>query len=69
MSPNPITGLLRSRAFLLALLGVIQTVVSHYASIPDDVWQAINALIIVVIGKIAVEDTAAKLRGTHAAQK
>lgn len=68
MTPNPIIGLIRSRAFLLALLGVIQTIVSHYAAIPEDVWQSINALIIVIIGKIAVEDAAAKLRGTHAAQ-
>lgn len=66
---NPIIGLLRSRAFLLALLGVVQTIVAHYAAIPDDIWQAVNALIMVVISKIAVEDAAAKLRGTHAAQK
>lgn len=49
-----------SRKILLALVGVIQTIVLHYCDIPQDIWVAIDALIIAVIGGIAIEDAGAK---------
>jgi hypothetical protein len=53
--------LLKSSKFLLAVLGVVNTLVSHYLSIPDDVWQSVNVLLLAVVAGIAVEDAAAKV--------
>ena len=55
--------LLRSRKFWLALFGVIQTIVLHYLSVPQDIWMAIDALVGVLISAIAVEDYAEKRGG------
>ena len=56
-------GLLKSRKFWLAVFGVLQAIVLHYLSVPDDIWQSIVALVIVLIGSIAVEDAALKVSG------
>jgi len=56
-------GLMKSRKFWLAVFGVAQAVVAHYLNIPDDIWQSIVALVIVLIGSIAVEDAALKVGG------
>jgi hypothetical protein len=56
-----IMGLLRSRKFMLAVLGVVNTLVSHYLDIPPDVWQSVDALLLAVIAGIALEDAAAKV--------
>lgn len=53
-------GLLRSRKFWLAVFGIVQAVVFHYLSVPEDVWQSIAALVAVLIASIAAEDVAAK---------
>lgn len=61
--PNPVLALLRSRKFLLALFGLIQTILFQFVpTFPKEVWIAIDALIAVVIAAIAAEDSAAKLR-------
>lgn len=52
--------LLKSRKFLLAILGVINTLVSHYCNIPAEVWASIDALLLAVIAGIAAEDSAEK---------
>jgi hypothetical protein len=58
--------LLHSRKFLLALVGVIQTVLFQFVpDFPKEVWLSINGLLIVVIATIAVEDVAAYNAGTH----
>jgi hypothetical protein len=49
-------SLLRSRKVLLAVLGVVNTLVSHYLEIPADVWVSIDALLVVLIASIAYED-------------
>ena len=54
------SSLLKSRKFWLAALGIVQTIALNYAGVPDDIWQAIDALIVVVIAGIAYEDGAAK---------
>lgn len=48
--------LLKSRKFWLAVVGVIEVVVLNYLKVPADIWQAIAALIGVLIAGIAVED-------------
>lgn len=50
--------LFTSRKFWLALLAVIQTIVSHYFNVPVEVWASIDALAAVVIVTIAYEDGA-----------
>lgn len=61
---SSLKSLLRSRKFLLAVFGVVQTLVLHYLSVPDDVWQHIVTLVMVLIGSIALEDAAEKRRDT-----
>lgn len=56
-------GLLRSRKFWLAVFGVAQAIILHYLSVPEEIWQSIVALVIVLIGSIAVEDAGAKAGG------
>lgn len=54
--------LLNSAKFWLAVLAAIQTVIFYLMpDFPEAVWQAINQLVIVVIGAIAVEDAAQKI--------
>jgi hypothetical protein len=55
----------KSRKFWLAVFAVVQTVVSHYLQIPQDIWVSINALIVVVILGITVEDAAEKSARTY----
>ena len=57
-----LNGLLYSRKFWLAVVGVVATIVMEYIpDFPREIWLAMDTLIIVVIGSIAVEDAAAKL--------
>ena len=49
-------SLLKSRKFWLAVLGVVQIVVLDYFGLNPEIWQAIAALIGVLIAGIAVED-------------
>lgn len=56
-------SLFYSRKVLLALAGVISTVAAHYFNIPVEVWAAIDALLLAVIGGIAYEDGAEKSAG------
>ena len=53
----------KSRKFWLAVLGVVQTVVAHYFEIPQDIWLAIDALLMSLIMGIAIEDAGAKASG------
>ncbi len=57
-------SLVRSRKFWLAVFGVITAVVSHYLQIPQDIWIAIEALVLVLISTIALEDAALKRSGS-----
>ena len=59
---NPLNVLIRSRKFWLAVVAVIQTVVFQLLpDFPDAVWQAINVILLWLIGTIAVEDAAWKI--------
>ena len=57
-------ALLRSRKFWLAVFGIAQTLIFSYVpDFPSEVWQAIDALVVVLIGAIATEDAAQKFGG------
>ncbi len=57
-------SLLKSRKFWLAIFGVIQTLVFYsLPDFPQEVWQSIDALIVVLIASIAIEDAGAKSAG------
>lgn len=56
-------GLLLSRKFWLAVFGVVQALLFHFLEVPDDIWQAIAALVGVLIASIALEDAAEKRSG------
>lgn len=58
-----IKSLLKSRKFLLAVLGVVNTLVSHYLDVPTEVWASVDALLLAVIAGIAAEDVAEKRAG------
>lgn len=63
MFNNPFDTLWKSRKFWLAVVAVVQTVVfTLLPGFPDVVWQAINVILLFLIGTITVEDAAAKLR-------
>lgn len=53
-------GLLVSRKFWLAVVGIVQIVALDYLGVPENIWQAIAALIGVVIAGIAIEDAGEK---------
>lgn len=56
-------GLLQSRKFWLAVFGIVQAVVLHYFAVPEEIWQSIAGLVMVLIASIAVEDAGSKMGG------
>ena len=58
-------SLMTSRRFWLAVAGVGQALTLHYLHVPDDVWVAITALIMAMIGALTVDDAAATAAGVH----
>jgi len=61
-------SLLRSRKFWLAVFGLVQTVVLHYFAIPEEIWQAVDVLVVTLIATIALEDMGAKMGGNPPSQ-
>ncbi|MHB0967797.1 MAG: hypothetical protein ACYC36_15210 [Bellilinea sp.] len=57
------SGLLKSRKFWLAVFGIVQAVILHYFSVPEEIWQNIVILVGVLIASIAIEDAGAKAGG------
>lgn len=56
-------SLLYSRKFWLAMVALIQTLVFTFVpNFPQEVWIAIDAVLVALIGAIAVEDAAAKIK-------
>ena len=59
-------SLLHSRKFWLAVFGVVQSVVLNYVpGFPQEIWQSIDALVIALIGSIALVDAGLKAGGQH----
>lgn len=56
-------SLFRSRKFWLAVFGIVQAIVLHYFAVPEEIWQSIAGLVMVLIASIAVEDAGAKMGG------
>ena len=54
---NPLESLWRSRKFWLAVVAVVQTVVfALIPGFPDEVWQAINVILLFLIRPIWHEE-------------
>jgi hypothetical protein len=66
---NALSGLFRSRKFMVALWGLAQTVILHYLSVDMELIVAVDGVVMIVIAGIAAEDSADKLAGTHLSQK
>ncbi len=59
-----LNSLVHSRKFWLSVIAVIQTVVfSLLPNFPDEVWQAVNVILLWLVGMIAAEDAAMKFGG------
>jgi hypothetical protein len=57
MNPNPFVSLLHSRKFWLAMLALAQTILFQFVpDFPQNVWVAIDAVLVVLIASIAYED-------------
>jgi hypothetical protein len=54
-------SLFKSRKFWLAAFGIVQALVLHYLSVPEEIWQSIATLVMVLIAAIAVEDAGEKI--------
>lgn len=50
--------LLKSRQFWTAVLALVQTIVLNYLQVPAEIWQSINAILVIVIAMFTVEDVA-----------
>jgi hypothetical protein len=55
-TPNPFRALIYSRKFWLAILALVNTIVSTYAKVEPEVIASANLVLLVVIGAIAYED-------------
>lgn len=65
-----INSLIHSRKFWLSIIAVIQTIVFAFLpDFPDFVWEAINVILLFLVGMIALEDSAAKLNGNHSTRR
>ena len=61
-----VLSLFKSRKFWLAVIGVIQTIFFFFwPDAPEGLWEAINTILLILIGAIAVEDAAAKINRYH----
>ena len=58
-----IQSLLHSRKFWLTVVAILQTVLLQYFEVAPEIWEAINTILMFLIGMIAVEDAATKLKG------
>jgi hypothetical protein len=51
-------ALLTNKTLWLAVLALVQTVSLKYLGLPQDLWIAIDAILLVVIGSLTVESAA-----------
>ena len=56
--------LIKSSQFWLAILDIVQIVVLTYLAVPQEIWQAINGLLLVIIGAITADQVTASLGRT-----
>lgn len=48
--------LIKSRAVMTALIGLIGVLVMYYSAIPAEIWQSVLALLTVIVAKFTVDD-------------
>jgi len=48
-------SLIRSAEFWLAIVALLQTLLLNYFGVPQDIWQAINAILLVMIGALTAD--------------
>ena len=51
----------KSKVVWTAFIALVGTIISLYANVPDALWVSIDAFLLVVIGKFAVDDAAARI--------
>lgn len=51
-------SLLKSRAFWTAVLALLQTIVLSYVGVPQEIWVAIDAILVIVITHFTIDDVA-----------
>jgi hypothetical protein len=44
-----------SAEFWLAVVALLQTVLLNYLGVPQDIWQAVNAILLVLIGALTAD--------------
>ena len=60
-----IQRLIHSRKFWISLFGVVQTVIFQFVpDFPDSVWVSIDALVMVLITTISIEDASENISGS-----
>ena len=47
--------LITSAEFWLAVLALFQTILLNYLGVPSDIWQGVNAILLVMIGALTVD--------------
>jgi hypothetical protein len=61
---NALKALAKSRKVLLALLGVVNSVLYFFVpDFPKEIWQSVNIFLGLVIAGITIEDAALKASG------
>ena len=47
--------IITSAEFWLAVLALVQTILLNYLGVPADIWQGVNAILLVMIGALTVD--------------
>ena len=47
--------LIESAEFWLAIVALAQTILLNYLGVPSDIWQAVNAILLVMIGALTAD--------------
>jgi hypothetical protein len=48
-------NLIKSAEFWLAIVALAQTILLNYLGVPQDIWQGINAILLVMIGALTAD--------------
>jgi hypothetical protein len=51
-------SLLKNKAFWLAVVALLQTILLNYLNVPNDIWISINAILMVLIAAFTIDDAA-----------
>jgi len=48
-------NLIKTAEFWLAIIALFQTILLNYLGVPQDIWQGVNAILLVMIGALTVD--------------